>query len=229
MTAAELRLRWHSATVAGTWSRPLDWWVPEVDALVEATVDGRDPAAACAELGRARANGGVGLVESLDDLEALSRVMGTPAPPVRLVRVLAEAWSEEGVDPIRLATYEDPLSGLSSAMYLRTRLSELYRSAGSSAPDYVLVVVKRDVQRRAGWPGLVRRMSTGQQLRAVFGGGETLASISPSTVIVLAPRSPDAHRSVSELRGRLPAARVWVEGLPERLQTAYAQLDDLSR
>lgn len=69
--ARQLFERWRATSVEVGWTFPDDWWAPPVDAVVEALCAGRDPAGPCAELGRARAEAGVGLKEALRDLNAL--------------------------------------------------------------------------------------------------------------------------------------------------------------
>jgi hypothetical protein len=74
--------RWRRASMALGWAFPSDWWAPAVEALAEALCDGRDPAGACAELGRSRARAAVGLDEALRDLAALvwAYAAGADAP-----------------------------------------------------------------------------------------------------------------------------------------------------
>ena len=225
--AADLRMRWSTATGRGGWSQPLDWWVPEVDGLVEALAEGRDPVPSAAALGRARADAAVGLAETLDDIEALLAAADVPVNPVALVRAVAEAWVEAGLDPIRLGACEDPLSGLSSAGYLRTRLAEVYREPQFQPNGWALVVARWNRSPGEGFDRVVSELQFGQ-LRAVF-PAETAARLGMSTGVVLARRSPPLQWCVAALRRRLRGSRVWVEGLPENLATAYALLDDLSR
>lgn len=225
--AADLRVRWSTATGRRGWSQPLDWWVPEVDALAEALAERRDPVPAAAALGRARSEAGVALGETLDDVEALLEIADLPVDPVGLVRAVAEAWVEAGADPIRLGTCDDPLSGLSSAVYLRTRLGEVYREPQFRPDRWALVVARWNRSPGAGFDRVVSELQFGQ-LRLVF-PAETAARLGTSTAVVLARRSPPLQWCVAALRRRLRGSRVWVEGLPENLAAAYALLDDLSR
>jgi hypothetical protein len=214
------------------WTRPSDWWAPEVDAVVEAITGERDPLAACARLGHARADAGAGVRETLNDLCALYGQLPEREPPLVMVRALVEAWAEAAVAVIQVTTCEDPLSGLASAAYLRTRLAEVYREAerdGSAASDrHVLLVVDLDaVKPAAGWEELLQQLVLGECLRSVFSGGETLAAVSNRTVIGLIGRELGMARRVESLRGRfadvagLADARVWIEPLPAALITAY--------
>ncbi len=128
----EIRRAWHAAALAAGWACPRDWWVPEVDGVTEALVSGADAAAAIGRLAEARAEGGVGLREGLDDLFALYRTLPPAAPPLPLVRAFAECWADAAVVPVQSLTCEDPLTGLVSPAYLRTRLAEVYREAERS-------------------------------------------------------------------------------------------------
>ena len=109
--------------------------------------------AACTGLGRSRARAGIGIAETIDDLAALFAVLGAEsasehadpggrdragrgsAPPLRLVCAIAEGWAEESVAQLAQGC-EDPLSGLATLPYLRTRLAEVYREAeqGGTSP-----------------------------------------------------------------------------------------------
>jgi len=238
--AAALRRAWQEASYCNGWSRPQDWWAPEVDAVVEAVAEHRDTAEACARLGRARGEAGVGMTETLDDLCALYAALPAGVPPPRALRALVSAWAEAAVAPLRRATCEDPLSGLATAAYLRTRLAELYREverAGRSVSSrHGLVVVPTGPAAGARWDGMVRRLALGAALRAVFSGGETLAVIGPGAVVGLVERGPHLHGRLLALRRRLGETgevpglpRVWLERLPETLPAAYDLLEDLAR
>jgi hypothetical protein len=204
---AELRRAWQQAALLAGWVQPRDWWCGEVDAVCEAVADRRDTLVEFSRLGRARAEAGVGLGEALDDLAALYGEMAEPAAPARVVRVLAEAWVEVGFEALRVGTCEDPLTGLTSAAHLRTRLAEVYREAGRGGESvhatYALIVVPTGLDGAARWDGLFRRLALGECLRSVFSGGETLAELGSSVVVGLVPRTPMLAAMVESLRRRL--------------------------
>src|SRR5690242_5149315 len=194
LSVPALRARWRESSLGGGWSRPRDWWVPEVDEVARAALAGEDLVAACGRLGRARAEAGVGLPESLDDLAALAAVLPEGLVPAGgiagLVRALAESWAEAGVAPLLRITCEDPLTGLATPAHLRTRLAELYREAGRSgappatAGTLVLIHPRWQVSR----PELLfRRVLLAEAVRAAFPGGETVAALGPRGVAVLTP------------------------------------------
>ncbi|WP_203657865.1 hypothetical protein [Actinocatenispora rupis] len=226
----ELRAAWRSESMATGWSRPRDWWLPEVDELA-ATLCRAGPGypsggvlAASARLGQARADAGVGLTEALDDLAALYRLLPVGAPPLPAVRAFVEAWADVWLRVVHDASCIDPLTELTSAPYLRTRLAELYRAAdteGWSVPDrYRLVVVALDGSG-GGWSLLVRRIAVAETLRAVFRGGETMTALAPARIAVLAGHdggdavAATLRRILAGRRGVRPA-RVWLADLPAR-------------
>jgi hypothetical protein len=207
-----LRDAWREAALSAGWAQPHDWACAEVDALCEAIADRGDVPGGVARLGRARAEVGVGLGEALDDVAALYGVLNQKAAPAPMVRALAEAWAEVGLEPLRVGTCEDPLTGLTSAAYLRTRLAEVYREAergGESVhATHALVVVPTGLDGVARWDGLLRRLALGECLRSVFSGGETLAGLGSSVVVGLVARTPMLAAMVQALRRRLAEASV---------------------
>jgi hypothetical protein len=222
--------------------------VPEVDVLVEALVTAQDALGACGRLGRARAEAGVGLGEALDDLCSLYLQLPAGGPPPGMVRALTEAWAETSVAAAsRMATCEDPLSGLATSAYLRTRLAEAYREAEvggrNVADDFILLVVdlsaglepvQLDAPLAGGWDAMLLRLKLGDRMRVVFPGGETLAAVGATTVVGLLPRGPHVQGSVERLRAELvaeeglPSCRVWLEALPRTLPAAHDTVEFLA-
>ncbi|MFD9891205.1 GGDEF domain-containing protein [Amycolatopsis sp. NPDC059027] len=213
-TLRALRARWRTASLASGWRFPSDWGLPEVDAVCAAVVRQGKPAVgseaaerALAGLGRARAAAGAGLAETLTDLAALHAVLagsadpavvdGFVAPdvdatPARLLRLTALAWADVATDQLVHTEVTDPLTGLPTAAYLRTRLAEVYRRAEREeravAEDFVLLVVELDFSTVDGWPRLTGMILAADALRTVFDGGESVASLGPSVVAALVPR-----------------------------------------
>jgi hypothetical protein len=238
-----LRRRWRDTSLATGWTRPQDWWIPEVDAMAAAVLE-NCPDAAVADLGRARAEAGVGLSEALDDLYSLYRVLPCGKPPPDVLRRLAEAWVAAGMDPYRATTCEDPLSGLTSPAYLRTRLAEVYRDAersATAAPDtHALLVVRTQPPAgsaaQRGWDWMTYRLTLGDVVRSAFPGGETFTALSASTTVGLVLRDPATLPPM--LRGldhqlrryrTTRNARIWLERLPSGVGYAYQLLCDLER
>jgi hypothetical protein len=236
------------------WAFPADWWVPAVDAVTEALCDGRDPAPPCAELGRSRAEAGVGLEEALADLVALHAAVidagmaGAAADfpaggaPGGLVQALALGWADVMCDPTAGATCEDPLTGLAVPAYLRVRLGEIYREGerrGLPVPaTHALVVAEVELVGGGSLTQLSRSVLLAECLRATFSGGETLCGLAPGRVVALARRASGLAAWAATLRRLLAAeldplteqpARVWIEGLPGTLAAAHRLLAELTR
>jgi hypothetical protein len=261
--------RWRAASLLAGWTVPGDWWVPAVEAVAEAVSDGRDPAPACGRLGRARADAGVGLDEAFADLAALHSVLGPggagglphagpargaearpqgPDPlPAGPFTALALGWAEVACAPGASAGCDDPLTGLATAEYLRSRLGEVYREAERrglpAGSDSALVVTDPGPGGAppVGVPvelaRIGRELTTAESVRAVFSGGETLCGAPAGRVIALVSRGPELPPRLAVLRrllaDRLAApvrpARVWVEGLPPTLDAARRLVDELGR
>ncbi|HWD06510.1 MAG TPA: GGDEF domain-containing protein [Amycolatopsis sp.] len=225
-----LRARWRTASLAAGWRFPSDWALPEVDAVCAAVMRHGPTGAetALAGLGRARAAAGAGLAETLSDLAALHAVLADPdavdgfvspdvdATPARLLRVTALAWADVATDQLVHTEVTDPLTGLPSAAYLRTRLAELYR--GEARDDHVLLVVALDLTTVSGWPRLTGMILAADAIRAVFHTGESYATLGPSAVAALCRRD-------DRLASRGVALR---RALNDRL-AVDAQLRDVSK
>ncbi|QRP45141.1 GGDEF domain-containing protein [Amycolatopsis sp. FDAARGOS 1241] len=195
-----LRARWRTASLAAGWRFPSDWALPEVDAVCAAVMRHGPTGAetALAGLGRARAAAGAGLGETLSDLAALHAVLADPesvdgfvspdvdATPARLLRVTALAWADVATDQLVHTEVTDPLTGLPSAAYLRTRLGEVYRAG--SGDDHVLLVVGLDLTTVSGWPRLTGMILVADAVRWVFDTGESYATLGPSVVAALCRR-----------------------------------------
>jgi GGDEF domain-containing protein len=257
-----LRARWRTVSLASGWRFPSDWALPEVDAVCAALLRGDVHAVtaetALAGLGRARAAAGAGLAETLTDLAALHAVLGdldavdgfvapdVDTTPSRLLRLTALAWADVATDQLVHTEVTDPLTGLPTVAYLRTRLAELYRQAlrdGQQASDeHLLLVVAMDFSGIAGWPRLTGMILVADALRAVFDGGESVASLGPSAAAALVARDGGiASRGVllrRELHERLSIdaqlrevthPRISVVRLPPTLDAACELLTHLSR
>lgn len=210
--AGMLRERWFACTNALGWSSPAEWADPTVDAVcAAATARGpraeRDRAVekALARWGGARAAAGFSLGETLSDLAALHAAVssdpageaaGRGSDGVRLLRIVSLSWTDVACGDLAETAVLDPLSGLASARYLRTRLAEVYRGArarGTRVGDeHALVAVAMDVH---GWSRVAPLTVVGDSAIVVFDAGETIAVVGRSTVVVLAPRQGLAART----------------------------------
>jgi hypothetical protein len=253
-----LRKRWRTASLAAGWPFPNDWPLAEIDVVCHAVLDGTELAPALGRLGRARAEAGAGLGETLCDLAALHAVVSglggrdgivSPDPdatPARLIRVTALAWADVVLDQLAHTEVSDSLTGLSSPAYLRARLREVYREAAAEgvpvSDKYVLVLLSPDVSRTSGWSRLAAMVLLADSLRAVYNGGQTLAAIGPGTLAVLAERDGRCAERLAELRWSAAARLsvdpqlaaigpppVWLEQLPPTHEAACRLLVELAR
>ena len=206
-------------------------------------------AAACAGLGRSRARAGVGIAETIDDLVALFAVLGGGGqetagvlsegqhwdPALRLVGAIAEGWAEESVSQFARRGCEDPLSGMATLPYLRTRLAEVYREAeqrGTSPAETHRLLVVGLPRRPDPWRRLALPILVGRDLRAAFPGGETLALAKPGPAIALVPARRDLPLRYARLRRNIQAVfgtQIRMTPLPGRLTEALRLVDKLAR
>lgn len=219
-------------------------------------------AAACAGLGRSRARAGVGVAETIDDLAALFAVLGRGEgertgvlsrgegdragmlgggeggrwdPALRLVGAIAEGWAEESVSQFARGGCEDPLSGMATLPYLRTRLAEVYREAeqrGTSPAETHRLLVVGLPRRPDPWRRLALPILVGRDLRAAFPGGETLSLAKPGPAIALVPARRDLPLRYARLRRNIQAAfgtQIRMTPLPGRLTEALRLVDELAR
>ncbi len=215
-------------------------------------------ALACAYLGRTRARAGVGISETIDDLAALFAVLAGEQdgrkpglepgdwqggqsggePPLHLVCSIAEGWAEEGMAQFSQGDCEDPLSGLATLPYLRTRLAEVYREAAqagtSPAGTHRLLLVRLPHQPDP-WRRMAQTILIGHDLRAAFPGGETLSLVrecEPGPAIALVRACDDLALRYARLRKTLQATLGTQTGmfrLPGLLPEALRLVDELAR
>jgi hypothetical protein len=217
------------------WAADDDWQVTAVDTVAAAAWRGTGLAAACGMLGRERARAGVGIGETLTDLAALCFVLDGGEPPGELVRPLAEGWAEAGLARMSEGTCEDPLTGLATMPYLRTRLGEVYREArqaGSCAADSHRLLVADLPHRLDPWDRLSVILLVSNDLRAAFPGGETLSLAASGRAIALVRAVPELPFRATGLRRSLTAAhgtRLRLLKPPAQHEEALRLLDGLAR
>ncbi len=253
--ARALRSRWRTATMAAGWSFPADWPLNEVDEVCAAMLGTADPSGVLYRLGTARAESGAGLAETLLDLAALHAVLEEPpgstgivsanvdAIPARMLRATALGWGDVMSNKAVNCAADNPLTGLATGAYLRTRLREVYAEARTTGrQDYVLVLVALDLSRTSGWSRVVAMTLLADALREVFDSGETIASLGPSVAAVLLKKDLRLERAVANLRlltaDRLAVdphvaptgpVQVWLETLPAHYEQASDLLTGLGR
>nr|WP_184080784.1 hypothetical protein [Nocardiopsis mwathae] len=231
ISSRRLRELWCLRSRASGWDPPDDWWTPAVESLCTAAFEETDMSAACVRFGQARARSGVSIGTTLADFTALGEVLGWSAPPLALMTAVAEGWVDGGRSR---DDCQDPLTGLTTPAYLRTRLAEVYRTAAKGAPapaDHALVVVAL----AAGidpWRRTARLIVLGHELRRFFTGGETITLLTRSRIAVLTRRSAGLDTSVRRLREgpcRGHEAEVWSTVLPDELDQALTFLSEVGK
>ena len=179
---------------------------------------GRDPHRPRGPPHRGLRRRGVGRAGPDDPTPSASTVPG-PRPRTRRRAAAARvslAWTDVACGDLAETAAVDPLSGLASARYLRTRLAEIYRAARAhgraAGEDHALVVLALDVRdwrrvaplddRRGGGRGGVRRRRVDRRRRA------RRPSSSSPRASGLAERAPPCSR---RLLGRVgsPPPRGW--------------------
>ncbi|MGW8564989.1 hypothetical protein [Isoptericola sp. NPDC055881] len=243
---SEVLDRWRATSLADVWLRPDDWYHPAVDALVEAFDDGRSPHAAAHRLGAARGRAGVGLGETLDDVECLYRAAHR-APDPDAIRAVAVGWVRGRDTEPALSGLRDPGTGLPTRAYLTERLRETYGAAVGSEHDvpttHCLVVIDVAVDGLAPWDRAARSATVGRALEQVFGEGHPMAALTDGVFAVLTRRDARVSdlakttRRVVERNAALMGigdtmrrpTRVWVERLPTSHAAAAELLTQLTR
>ena len=230
----QLRAAWRRQSLSTGWLAEDDWWTAAVDAVAQAACRDGSLRQACTMLGRARAQAGVGISEALTDVGALFRVLDDGTPPLDVITAVAEGWADAGLARMSGATCEDPLTGLVSFAYLRTRLREVYRESRQHstpvADTYRLVVV--DLPKRPDpWHRISLVILVGHDLRAAFPGGDTLALDRPGPAIALVQATEDFTFRFTSLRRAIRAAlgtEVRMLKLPTQPEDAERLLDGLA-
>jgi hypothetical protein len=235
---ATLRDAWRLRSMASGWHAADDWHNRAVDAVAEAMLPGApavDLARACGALGRARARAGVGVTETIEDLAALYAVLGRGTPPLTLVSSIAEGWAEEGLTRHARGCCEDPLTGLTTIAYLRTRIAEVYRAAeqlGLNPASTHRLVAVCPARRPDPWRRLASDILLGHDLRAAFPGGDTLAQspVSGAGIALIGART-DITARYTKLRRTVElgyGARTRMSPLPASLTEALRLVDELA-
>lgn len=242
LTSAELQDLWFVQSADAGWVFVSDWHDPAVDALCEAAVRGESLWPAAERLGAVRADAGVSLGETLADVDGLTAVLPGLETDV-LHRAVSLGWADRMMAP-RPSVF-DPLTGLVSPDYLRVRMGEIYRASDVAGDKvsvtHALVVVRLDLAGRSGWDRVTPLILSGDAMRTVFDGGQTLARLADHTAVALTDRECLLARRAQLLAGMVsqrlsmgeqaasPGPRVWIERLPDSLRAAVDLIGQLDR
>ncbi|MCL2091452.1 MAG: hypothetical protein FWH11_09590 [Micrococcales bacterium] len=241
-----LRDRWQAASLESVWLRPGDWYHPAVDPLARAVATGAAALEAAEDLGRARADAGVGVGEAVDDLVCLYRTSDAD-PPLDVLRALATGWADGSAGLVVSGSVVDPTTGLPSGTYLGQRLAETYGAAERDGTPvrttHALTVVDVAVDAVPPLLRAARSAAVGAALRAVFGTAEPMAALGTGVAAVLTARTADLETQTVRLRAAIMArvvpmrvsaatrhpVRIWQVLLPPTHTEALALLRRLAR
>jgi hypothetical protein len=228
--------------MAGSWGFASDWNCAAVDAVCEAIAMGGNVFPAAERLGRDRAASGVGLGETLADVDQLAALVPEGYAEV-LRRAVSLGWADRVGTPASDIT--DPLTGLASREYLEQRLAEVYQACAAEqadvTSDYALAVVHVELGDRSLWQRVLPMILVGESLRVVFDAGETLARLGEPVAVALVRRTEVlsrrlhllgrliASRTAADPDSRIGPPRLWIEPLPTTYASARALLGDLAR
>lgn len=215
------------------------------EALADALLFPGSAESAAADIATASAAAGAALDELLADIAETYRLVGFGEPSFEVTRSASVAWAEASLRYLHGQSCDDPLTGLASLSHLRSRLAEIYRKAEqlnlNVADTYAIVVVESPEppeSRERQVDKILRMVEVWECIRCVYGGGETLARLTPVRAGVLVERSVDLGETTATLRSLLldrrldedgPDPRVWIEGLPATQDSAISLLDELAR
>lgn len=242
-----LRERWRAESLDSVWLRPGDWYHPAVDLLAQAVASGAPALDEAENLGRARADAGVGIGEAIDDLTCLYRTVGASTPPVDVVRALSVGWADAQAGETMDTGVLDPETGLPTSGYLRQRLVELYgvalRRRIEARTTHALIVVDVAVEEVPRLLRAARSAAVGAALRAVFGAGHPMATLGGGVASVLVSRAAAPERHSERLRAAIERrvapleiseatrcpVRIWQVLLPDTPEEAATMLHRLAR
>lgn len=207
-----------------------------VNALLTTT---EDPAGVAHEVGASAAQLGYPLQDVLDTVETAYLNVKASDPDYRVLKAALIAWSDHMERFACEVSCEDPLTTLSTAAHLRSRIDDAYRLCASIGvePDheFALIVVQRE-RRRTVLPleESLQTLRIARVLRGLYDGDETLAQVAPHRIGVLARRDRADRivllRSELEAEGLIGAAgRIWIESLPQDTDDIAWLLSELSR
>ncbi|WP_310527208.1 hypothetical protein [Nocardioides sp.] len=215
------------------------------EAVAETLASGEDPHGVCSVVGRMLGADGASLEDALGGLRATWLEVRGSDPSFDATSALLAAWSDETLAYVHQLSCADPMTGLSSLVHVRSRLTELYLRSDRVHEDWAMVVCELPlppVPAADGSDGAYRLVHSmrlaraGQCVRTVFVLGETVGRVGSRRVAALVERDGRLGDRVRLLRRLLedvvdhtPTARVWIEGLPVDDVNAALLLDDLAR
>jgi len=189
-------------------------------ARLAAATESGDPASAATALGRERGSHGVGLGQSLDDLEVVHRIVTSRDPTAAIVRAFADAWADAAVTVLLGRGAIDHRTGLATIEFLATRLHDLARTGESHERRLVLVRCAEQARGRLG--ALLCSTRVASELARSFPGAETPVGLADWRIAAIIPAADVIDANLAHARlviGRLSGVElsgVEVLELPDR-------------
>lgn len=192
---------------------------------------------------------GESLETFLEDLEAAHDALGLPPASTEMVKEASIAWADESLAVFDGEAFEDPLTGLATPGYARSRLRALYRTRpgrpDTTVPGAHAVIIVTLIESDPGstqklpidaaFDQSLRLATVAETIRATFDRCEVVTALGNGRTLAVVARDQYLTNRIDELswllRRRLPvrcAPRVLAESLPETETDAYLMLDELS-
>lgn len=209
--------------------------------LLQALAAGSDPVPHAAAAGRRLAEREVPLTVALDVLRKTYRAVGDD-PSFEVIRVLCQSWTECTLTYLHASSCEDHGTGLATTPHLRTRLTELYRTAerqGWYLPDTHALVIAEPVDSQPCDPELA---NLGSAIRTVFRDPEAIARLGAVRVAAIIRLDDHFAEHLGTLRSMIgywpetgelstagtPRTKIWSERLPTLSDWSDSFVNDLA-
>lgn len=220
-----------------------DWHRLAVDDVINALLADAELDGPLARLGIARADAGLSLEDLLTDLDGLLAIIPRRARR-RLDRVAfaiapTAGWSEAFTERLTTTSCIDPMSGLVNGEFLEVRANQLHQQCAALgipiSQAFGLVVVHFSDPTATPLDRMHHSAAIASLLRRTFTNGETIATTAPWCQVAVASRDGELSGRLAALLGAFedrPALRgldprLWVEPLPDDIDTLPLLLDDL--
>ncbi|MEV7662050.1 hypothetical protein [Paenarthrobacter sp. NPDC089316] len=195
---ARLRERWKVASRSGGW-RFNDWWVPEVEALIQANVVGASLGAAARQLGTARAYNGVGIGETMLDFRAFFAAADLPSDEDSM-QALVEGWVAENEHLEDFPSCTDITNGLVAVSHFEMLVKGLSTGSKSMRDEVTLVTVYLECSHKRPLPWLLT-VEIGLAFGAELSPVHAVGAVHEAEVHVILPRSDIGYSALMRFVG----------------------------
>ncbi|NYE96227.1 hypothetical protein FHU41_002477 [Psychromicrobium silvestre] len=192
--------RWRTISSRAHWRVAQDWWMPEVEQVIDQGWQGASLLDSARQLGAARCRQGVGVTEALIDFRCYFKA-SLRHPNLNAIQAFVEGWvtQTEETDPFSCT---DPVTGLGTKAHFSRMLYDL-QLAGDTAPIVLAALTlspKYDKVEPLTWTQLT---VLGSIFLEVFRGIEATMMYEGSTVYILAPKSPDFFAALLNCQAKI--------------------------